>query len=1172
MNSEIWVYINYIRPKISVHSPDCSHPSGKNRVEIANSPEEAEEILSKTRFNQNDFKDLCLALDFHNEEQQERFVAKIPTILARKYSRFRKVHPRDCPLCRSPRKANPTLLDRFEQVLKERDLKDSTIESHVRRVTVFLKWCEENKLDPFSHKNMKQFLNFKMGSVKNSSLKSYEESIKRFQKLMMTTEHMTGKLSDKHNEKRKMNSACPQPGEQPKATSGYLHLSVMVAWHESGWNGRACQCPESNIYCESFGHIRQRKWTYKICLKTPGDPLPKPLDSKPKEKDPACFFENGIFAFDDRYFHLKSAAYGGLGVNDHMLRGKTFPQYERIIEKYIFPLIGTGSLLFLFCRENPLNDERVLCACLKPSSLRTTWFKKNPKELPKPSVEATIKPENVIFIIPYQEMAEALGGYENFPPEFVFEIPKGKRHLFRGMVSLIESEDAISILAGAHQVLNNVKKWANEHRFDWNRFGRQINLDCYIQRTEKEIQRLSATRAQYPGIMGLLWYLEADNAFDNYVKALQTGKEKAFVEQVKAALRKGEINSRIGLTEEAIRKFAERKEWIDFLLDYMLFYPLDGVQVQEIFEQFSVDELSQNPYRLFENFKVPYNGDQSLCNPISFEAIDEGERRRLSPNFDPLRPERCRALLVAGLNLGFQDGHTSLSEDLLKDYIEEISESLPTGSQICFDDLRQVFLHHLNFMRKEVIEEEEASGKRYFSLFRVRIWDRGIEGKVKALLKKDNTDFNLSSDYVKKLLKANGRPEGIPEEVFYRAIENQAQAVMTALQRGLTVITGPAGTGKTTVVKIIVELLMERKSSAKVLLTALTGKAAARLQQVVGIETLTIHRYLAKRGAFDSVFFELKPTREAERFDLVVIDEASMVNTELLWAFLESVETERMLLVGDPRQLPPVEAGSPFKDIISFLNREVPEAVVNLNEILRISSREILSFTEALLKDGKIPKDIADALAKEGTYRKDEFLLIEQFQGNGWQRAVERALDTLGGVQPLRANKVQLITPFNTKGQVNSIRINSFIRCESKFRFAKREYLFVKGDKIIQLKNNWEKRVFNGMMGELIRVTKKNKRIYYLTQFFDDNTIWSDGAEMAHAFCITVHKSQGSEWDTVIVVIPRESNYFASKELLYTALTRTMKKLILLIEEAEFTFKDEPPRGSLLLVEAQPVF
>jgi len=631
-----------------------------------------------------------------------------------------------------------------------------------------------------------------------------------------------------------------------------LHLSIMIAWHDSGWNGKACKKPDENVYCESFRYTRRKKWkgnrlhwSAKVAFTDPNDA--------------PCFFENAIFSFDPtRSFHLKSAAFGGLGVS------------EKEVENFIYPqVIEESSLVFLFCRENPLSDERIVVACVKPSVLKKGWFGH------WPSIEAKIKPEDVIFVIPYQEIAESVGGYRSFPPEIVFEVPKGKQHLFRGMMSLIKLEDALSVLARAHEVLQELMEWANNHHFDTNLFGRQIAIQEYIERVDREIQSLGATQARYRGVMGLLWYLEAEATFKKYIEALQQGQEQEFVEDLRQALRNGVADSKVGLTQKNIQKLLDlNKGWKDFFLDYLVFYPLTRAQIKEIIQQFEAGQVIQNPYRLYEGFKVAYENLQPFCDPISLETIDQGEKKRLARNFDPLALERCRAILVEALRLGFKDGHTSVPEDMLIDkYFNKVMDDL-SESKITFNELLEIVSLNAGFMSEEIIVEQEG-GKRYFSLTKARKWDRSIEQKIKDLFKKTFT-FNVSTDDIKNRLRKEGCPEGIAEEDYQKALEDQALAVATALQRGLTVITGPAGTGKTTVIKTIIELLRNRNSSAKVLLTAPTGKAAARLKQVVGIEALTIHRYLAKRGAFDFRFFELKPTREPEHFDLVVIDEASI--------------------------------------------------------------------------------------------------------------------------------------------------------------------------------------------------------------------------------------------------------------------------------------------------------
>ena len=843
---------------------------------------------------------------------------------------------------------------------------------------------------------------------------------------------------------------------------GYLHLSVMVAWHDSGWNGKACLDPAKNVYCESFGFVRKHKWSNgKLrCFK----------DSVP------CEFENAIFSFDpNRPSHLKSAAFGGLGASNTE------------VGKFIFPLISqNSSLIFVFCRENPLSEEKIICACLKPSFLIKTWYNN------WPSVEAKITPEDIIFVIPYQEIAKVMQGYSSFPKDFIFEIPKTHKSIFRGMMSILKPEEAIPILFQALDILGKIKKWLTDHKeFDPDIFNRRIDIDAYIERTQNEIRRLSEHRLEYPGILGLLWYLDIPN-YANYFKAVMDKREEDFL--------------------QALKVFLEHKlegNWPKFFSDFGVYYALDGIQVKEVMCQFSPSDLTENPYLLCEDFKVPYKNGSPVCSPISFDLIDSGEKRRLKENFNLLSSQRIRAFLIQALKDALESGHTSVPENLMHHYCTRINSLLPEDRR--FPDIN--FLLSQENVLQEKIRAETFNNNKFFSLSEVRRWDKEIELKIKELSSK-SYDINILLSEIKKLLP-NNKPKHLTDKEYEEAILEQAEAIRKVAKHGLCVITGPAGAGKTTVLRSILNILQ----CAKVLLTAPTGKATARIREIinkdnnlVGIypEIRTIHSFLASKGAFDPTFFLPKPARAPEYYDLVVIDETSMVDTRLFWAFLKSINPNRLVLIGDTRQLPPVEAGKPFYDLVNYLKNEMSDLVVEL-------SHRVRSLPEC----------------KEIIFESDE-----------WKDKLQKVADK----NLLNADKAQIITPFRTKGEINSQEINMLFVEDRKSKFSE-------GDKVIQLINDWQRLlipkssgrhgVFNGMMG---RYCKGN----YVELFPPDEgfkfKMKEDQVDLA--FCITVHKAQGSEWNMVIVVLPSEAKNFMSNELLYTALTRAKKHLTLLIDKA----------------------
>lgn len=887
-----------------------------------------------------------------------------------------------------------------------------------------------------------------------------------------------------------------------------FHLSAMIAWHDAGWNGKCCQKPEENVYCESFDYIVKRKWRY----------LNGELNELP------CSYEKNIFGFSPAG-HFQSTAFGGW----------EFDKQE--IENFIFPWLNSGnSLIFLFCRENPLSEDRIICGCIKPSEIITGWKNSERKisEWKKefqPKIECDIQEENVVFLLPYQEIIESIEQIENIPEECIFSVLSRHKSIFKGMLSLIKVEEAISLLYQALDVLEHIKNYVNSlDAFNPDKFGRKISINTYIKRTQEELNRLASHKSKYPGMGALLWHLNASECFKKYYEAVFENKEEALVERIKARLSQGIVDEEIGVNEEIIANFNYLSK--SLVLEYLLYYNLDGKQFKEVLKQFRPEEITYNPYLIFEEIRPPYKEDRCkirpACQPISFELIDKGEKNRCKDKFDFLSPQRIRAMLIAGLKMAFEeDGHTALPEkSLFNEYLDKINFSLEPGLRCTPQEILNTTRNHRDFIEQK-IEVEEEDEQCFYALKEIRNWEREIE---KSICDRLNVKFktNVSIEELKRNLRTPQRP--ISEQEYEKAIHDQAKAVKTVLENGLCIITGPAGSGKTTIIKEII------RHFENILVVAPTGKAAMRLREKTHFPAETIHRFLVRNNGWDFKYNELRPSPEKREFDLVIIDEASMVDVRLMWAFLESIKTNHLVLVGDKHQLPPVEGGRPFYDIVEYLEKRHPENLVSLKTILRTSSKEILSLAEFFLK---------------GKPLKEGFI---EFEGDGWKEKLKAKIKKLGGIEEILKDNLQLLTPYRLKGTINAWTINACIR-EKIHGQSARSRKFLDNDKVIQVVNDWKRElypqdkgqgVFNGMMGIFERESESRKVNLY---FPEGASFYPDLNQLEHAFCITVHKAQGSEWKKTMVIIPSGSQKLLTKQLLYTAVTRAEDKVILMVEK-----------------------
>ena len=385
--------------------------------------------------------------------------------------------------------------------------------------------------------------------------------------------------------------------------------------------------------------------------------------------------------------------------------------------------------------------------------------------------------------------------------------------------------------------------------------------------------------------------------------------------------------------------------------------------------------------------------------------------------------------------------------------------------------------------------------------------------------------------------------------------EEQQKAVMLALNHGVSIITGGPGTGKTTIIRCISEEMTDKGYSVE--LAAPTGRAAKRMTEATGSEARTIHRLL-----------EYIPGEGFQRnrdnplsVDAVIVDEMSMVDAPLMYALLQAIpKGTRLILVGDRDQLPPVGCGNVFSDILA--SECLP--YVRLTEIFRQAQRSAIVRNAHLINNGKMPvlsRSDTDFIFEEIPYSEQvRKRLIE---------LVKTETSSLGTMDPLL--DVQVLVPMKTTS-LGVAELNKLLQdvlnpaMPFKAEYVSGNTVFREGDKIMQIRNNykieWRKNekngrfeegvgVFNGDFGTVIRLIPNEKTAVI---GFDDGRIaeyaYAQFDELDLAYCITIHKSQGSEFQTVILPLAGGPAPLLTRNLLYTAVTRA-KKLVYCIGRSD---------------------
>lgn len=370
------------------------------------------------------------------------------------------------------------------------------------------------------------------------------------------------------------------------------------------------------------------------------------------------------------------------------------------------------------------------------------------------------------------------------------------------------------------------------------------------------------------------------------------------------------------------------------------------------------------------------------------------------------------------------------------------------------------------------------------------------------------------------------------DSCHFELADKQREAVEKSLQSGMTVITGGPGTGKTTVVQTIIRLA--EQEGLRILLCAPTGRAAKRLAETTQRKAKTIHRLLVPDGYVGRVqSFEYNETKLLPA-DLVIVDEVSMLDMEMMYHLLNALKPQcRCILVGDADQLPSVGAGAVLHDVIA--SETVP--VVRLDTIFRQKEGGRIVTNAHLINNGRLPVVNADL----------EFRFVEiETEADGatqigalYRSEVEETGDEFA---------VQVLSPMykdpcgvDNLNQLIQERLNPAI--PGKGELKGRHMIFRVGDKVMQKHNDYEKGVFNGDIGQIFAVQHDMVYVRYPEQ-----DVKYEGAEIDEitlAYAITVHKSQGSEYHTVIMALVNSHSIMLQRNLFYTAVTRAKRKVIL---------------------------
>ena len=1065
-----------------------------------------------------------------------------------------------------------------------------------------------------------------------------------------------------------------------------VHMSIRLAWHNEGWNGHICKKPCENSYC-----IGQHSYPGNLIASTRDLEYETAHAGEPCSNNPcavACGLSVNAFGKDSIRVEIDTPDFWKTNDADSLIidlppytactwcyeqmynesvemHGNSKQKYDygkrkEGAEEYFSQFEPGKSLIFYYAGySNPFceNEENnyVIVGISRVMKIEPTYYYDNTSEDVKRKyaggfvwqrpITSTYPDEG--FCIPYWKYM----GNEEIIEKIL--IKPMNRSPFKYGSREVDNDDAIEVINQLIAVVDVLIEIGDDTE-DWKKRKEWLN---------SVLNELWTARGPYPGFPSVLESLGLHNLISSYTVLTTDDAMKDYMNSVKDFL--DGVRDNVEGTEfnkSDLKKIRREYQLLgektaEFLFDIISRFDLRADQVRHIIDEdrekvsitASIEEMIENPYIIFEQY-IGFDSDDT----IPFYKIDNGVIPSPEYGIDEIldngSTERLRAFCVDELNR--IPAHSFGKAETILQRVNARIDRLPEWKRHVYK--MQNFDVEPEILDGALERRKDENGVLYLYLRDVFQDERTVEEILRNLADRPDIILKMAitPEKFKNRLRVKDSPlmKKVPDQ-YEEILNHQASICMQIFTKPLCVLSGAAGTGKTTVIKSILENIDHVHGvGSSFLLMAPTGKAAERIKTQNEKPSKTIHSHLAQNGWINENFTLKKSGgTTGQDYNTIIIDECSMIDLNLFATLLRSINwnsVQRLILIGDPNQLPPIGRGKVFADTIDWLKEEHPDNVGTLTDNIRqlVNTVEdkghgILDLAEIFIQENQQTED-EEEIAKLKVKKEELFESIVE-NGNGdvdkdlgvyfWneQEELEKVLtnvmmrdmqkytemdmfnekntpdklwqemirDKDGGSNP---EIIQVISPYRGEfygtGALNLLMQKVFNAQWSSKKLDGIGYY----DKVIQFKNrpqsdpayayqystkkNIKAEIYNGEIGlsmihgldtyskdgrppkykwqgniDRLQVsfsgkTRKGLRYNYGKELGQDSEgKWIkeqkviDNLELAYA--ISVHKSQGSEFDYVYIVIPNKESHLLTMELLYTAITRAQKKVTLFLQQ-----------------------